>query len=311
MKKQLCVFSCILVVLLVAKVEWENRSQQVEPASKTDLGQKEEILLRNVQVSERALESHKLPVRSEAAIVLDTRKGEVLFEKNIRQRLPIASLTKLMSVLVFLEGNPRLDNFTTITTADADCPGNSELSAGETIIFRDLLHACLMNSSNRATRALARVSGLSFSEFVTRMNLKSKELGLRSTFFCEPTGLSEKNRSTALDCARLLYFALRDSTIASILGRAEHNFVSLDPSRSMHRIRSANSLLFDSLDVKGCKTGYNGPSGWCLGVMVEDTSGKEVVAVVLGAPDKPTRYKDIRSMVDWCMEADKKPTRKS
>jgi len=163
-----------------------------------------------------------------------------------------------------------------------------------------------MSSSNRATKALARASGLSFPEFVGRMNRKAGELGLTSTFFSEPTGLSQKNTSTALDCARLLYFALQDSIIASVSGKATYHFVSLDPSRNVHRLRSVNGLLFDSLKVRGTKSGYNGASGWCLGTMVEGQDGEQMVAVVLGAPDKSSRFKDVRSIMEWSLGGKKR-----
>lgn len=301
MKRSLCIFSCALLVLVVARVELDNRLHNPGPGSRVDSRQAKEFSLRNVRVNESTLEGHRLQVKSGAAVVLDTRKGEVLFEKNMERELPIASLTKLMSALVFLESNSRLDNFTTITASDANCTDQAELRMGETLTFRDLLHACLMSSSNRATRALARVSGLSPRAFVDRMNRKAKELGLKNTSFCEPTGLSAKNTSTALDCAKLLYFALEESTVACISGKVTYDFVSLDPSRSAHRARSVNSVLFNSLNVKGCKTGHNGPSGWCLGTMVEGADGKQMVAVVLGAPDKHTRYIDIQSIVEWCL----------
>jgi D-alanyl-D-alanine endopeptidase (penicillin-binding protein 7) len=305
MRRPLCIFSCIFLVMLVAKIEWSDWNQDPERAS----GQSRpegRLALQNVHISQRALESHELQVASEAAVVLDAGSGEVLFKKNMEERLPIASLTKLMSALTFLESSPHLDDFTTITASDADCTDQTKLKAGETLTFRDLLHACLMSSSNRATKALARASGLSLSEFVGRMNRKAGEMGLSGTFFSEPTGLSRKNTSTALDCARLLYFALQDSIIASVSGKAAYQFVSLDPSRSVHSLRSANGLLFDSLKVRGTKSGYNGASGWCLGAMVEGQDGEQMVAVVLGAPDKSSRYKDVRSIMQWSLEGKRK-----
>jgi len=138
------------------------------------------------------------------------------------------------------------------------------------------------------------------------MNRKAKELGLENTFFYEPTGLDENNRSTALDCARLLYFAFQDSVIASISGKTTYEFVSLDKGKRRHRIGSTNKLLFSSLNVKGGKTGYNGASGWCLGTLVQRKDGKEIVAVILGAPTKHTRFKEIRSMVEWSIEESRK-----
>jgi D-alanyl-D-alanine endopeptidase (penicillin-binding protein 7) len=311
MKRTLCVCSCILAILLVAKLEWNNWPRIFRGVSGLYSGSSGKLPLQKVHLNKKALESDKLPLKSEAAVVLDPKKEEVLFTKNMEEQLPIASLSKLMSVLVFLECHPGLDGFATITEEDANESGFADLEVGETLALGDLLHACLMSSSNRAARALASASGLAPEDFVSRMNRKAGELGLTNTFFCEPTGLSEENRSTALDCAKLLYFALQDSVVATISGKTFHRFVSLDRTRRVHEIRSSNRLLFRSKNVKGGKTGYNGASGWCLGVMVEGEEGEEVVAVVLGAPDKHARYNDIRSVVQWCMPEEKKPGRKS
>jgi len=306
MRRPVYFFVSLLLVLLISRIEWGNWFWDSNRLREVNLIRESELPLQAVYISQKALESYKLPLRSEAAVVLDTRKGEVLFEKNIETELPIASLTKLMSALVFLGTNPDLDDTVTITIADARCSGGSQLRVGETFRLGDLLHTSLMSSSNRATRALARASGLPVSEFVVRMNQKAKELSLENTFFCEPTGLDENNISTALDCAKLLYFALQDSIIASILSKTTYEFVSLDKGKRRHRIGSTNKLLFSSLNVKGGKTGYNGASGWCLGTMVEGEDGKEMVAVILDAPTKHTRFKEIRSIVEWCIEENKK-----
>jgi len=299
-------FVSVLLVLFISKVEWGNWHWDLNKAHQSDSAPKEDVPLQTIYKSQRAEESHKFPLRSKAAVVLDTKVGEVLFEKNMEKELPIASLTKLMSALIFLKTNPNLDDTITITVADARGSGRSQLKAGETFTLCDLMHASLMSSSNRATKTLARASGLSPSEFVACMNRKAKELGLKNTFFCEPTGLDEANRSCAIDCAKLLYFALQDSVIGSILNKTSCEFVSLDRRQRRHRIGSTNKLLFSSLNVRGGKTGYNGASGWCLGTLVEGEDGKEIVAVVLGAPTKYTRFKEIRSIVEWAIRGNVK-----
>ena len=244
-------------------------------------------------------------------MVLDTETGEILFEKNPEEKLPVASLTKLMCALTFLETDPDLSDTTRITVADAWGSGRDRLRIGEAFFLRDLLHASLMNSSNRATRALARASGLSRHQFAERMNRKAGELGLSSSFFCEPTGLDEQNRSSALDCARLLYAALRDSTILSIAGKTFHEFNSVNQWNRKHRIGSTGKLLFSSLNVIGGKTGYIGASGWCQGALVEEDAGRELVAVVLGAPSKHARFSEIRSIVKWSIGDETKGIQKT
>jgi D-alanyl-D-alanine endopeptidase (penicillin-binding protein 7) len=306
MKKPVCFFVCVFLVLLIAKIEWNIRFRNLTEAQKAKLHSEGKIPFQSICISEKAKESHKLQLRSEAAVVLDTKEGEVLFEKNIEKELPIASLTKLMSALVFQETNPNLNDTVTITIADARYAGRSQLRVGETFTLSDLLHTSLMSSSNRDTKTLARATGFSPLDFVARMNRKAKELGLKNTFFYEPTGLDEKNRSTALDCAKLLFFALQDSVIASISTKTTYEFISRDIKKRKHRIGSTNKLLFSSLNVKGGKTGYNGASGWCLGTLVEGEDGNQMVAVILGAPTKHTRFREIRSIVEWSIDGHKK-----
>ena len=306
MRRPAYFFAYILLALLISKAGWNDWHQGSRKTSSGDCVPRQEIPLQTIYRGQKAEESHELSLRSKAAVVLDAKEGEVLFEKNIEKELPIASLTKLMSALTFLETNPDLNGTATITVADAWRSGRSQLMVGEIFTLRDLLHASLMSSSNRATRTLARASGLSSFEFAAGMNRKAKEFGLLSSFFCEPTGLDERNRSSALDCARLLYVALQDSVIRSVAGKTFYEFNSLNKRKRKHRIGSTNKLLFSSLNVKGGKTGYNGASGWCLGTLVEGDDGKEVVAVVLGAPSKRTRFREIRSIVKWSISENTK-----
>ena len=73
----------------------------------------------------------------------------------------------------------------------------------------------------------------------------------------------------------------------------------------MHRITNTNKLLYSSLNVKGGKTGYNGPSGWCLGTLLQGEDGEEIIAVVLGAPTSRTRFKEIIGIVEWSIQKEK------
>jgi D-alanyl-D-alanine endopeptidase (penicillin-binding protein 7) len=119
--------------------------------------------------------------------------------------------------------------------------------------------------------------------------------------FSEPTGLDSQNQSSALDCARLLCAALQDSAVRSVAGKTFYEFSSLNRTGRKHRVGSTSKLLFSSLKVKGGKTGHIGASGWCQGTLVEGGDGKELVAVVLGAPSKRTRFGEIRSIVKWAI----------
>ena len=297
------------VLFLVSRVPWGElftAPDNVEIVKKTDVEGEQAIPLKELHFTKRALENKLHRIRSKAALAVDIKKGDILFEKNMEKPLPIASLTKLMTALVFLEQNPNLKDTVTITFEDAKFAGRSRLRVGETLTLKDLLHASLTCSNNRATKTLVRVSGLSFKDFVTRMNQKAKEIGLENTCFYEPTGLDESNQSTALDCARLLSFALMDSVVASITSRKTYSFTSVYKKRKRrHQIVNTNRLLLSSLNVKGGKTGYNGASGWGLGTLVEDKDGTKGAAVVLGAPTSLARFREARSIIKWSLQ---KPT---
>lgn len=295
-----------IVLFLISRVPWGElfiAPDDVEIVKETDVENEQVIPLKELHFTKRALENKLHRIRSKAALAVDIEKGEILFEKNMEKQLPIASLTKLMTALIFLEQNPNLDDTATIILSDAKFAGRSRLRVGETLTLKDLLHASLTCSNNRATKTLVRVSGLSFEGFVIRMNQKAEEIGLENTCFYEPTGLDENNQSTALDCARLLSFALTDSVIASVTSKKIYNFTSVYRKRKRsHQIVNTNKLLLSSLDVKGGKTGYNGASGWCLGTLVEDKDGTKIAAVVLGAPTKLARFREARSIIKWSLQ---------
>ncbi len=299
-----------IVLFLISSVPWSElftalNDVQIVKHKGAEGG--EAIPLKEVHLSPKALANKLHKIVSKAAVAVDVEKGEILFEKNMEEPTPIASLTKLMTALVFLEQNPNLDDTATIIPPDAESSGRSRLRVGETLTLRDLLHASLMSSSNLATKTLVRVSGLPYDDFIDRMNQKAKKIGLENTHFYEPTGLDENNQSTALDCARLLAFALMNKKIASITTKKTYTFTSLYKKKGRrHQITNTNNLLFQngsngtsSLNVKGGKTGYNGPSGWCLATLVENEDGTKIAAVVLGAPTSLTRFRETKSIIKW------------
>jgi D-alanyl-D-alanine endopeptidase (penicillin-binding protein 7) len=307
------IFSLIFVLagLAVFKMTGDGWFWASDKTEGTGSIWKRKLPLQTLQISEKAKESSTLSIKSEAAVVLDAKTEVILFEKNMQEQLPIASISKLMTALVFLEIDPNLNDTATITLEDAMGAGYSQLKVRETFTLYDLLHATLMSSNNRTTRTLVRTCGLSYAEFINRMNRKAKSIGLENTIFFEPTGLDTNNRSTALDCARLLYFAQRESLIASIMGKTAYQFNSLGKRRRSHQIRNTNKLLYNPLpfeemgNVVCGKTGYNGPSGYCLSTLVQREEGDKIIAVVLGAPSSGTRFKEIKSILQWSLSEDR------
>ena len=152
----------------------------------------------------------------------------------------------------------------------------------------------LMVSDNCATRVLARASGLEADEFVQRMNLRAAGMGLAHTRFVEVTGLDERNVSTAVEVARLLQVATDHPLMRSIMTKRSYNFVS--GSRRSHDLRNTNRLVYGSYNILSGKTGHIGAAGFCVATWLRH-NGQDVIAVVLGAPNSPTRFNDVRRIV--------------
>jgi D-alanyl-D-alanine endopeptidase (penicillin-binding protein 7) len=235
---------------------------------------------------------HRLPppggVYARNAILLDPATGEVLYEKNSSRSVPIASLTKLMTAMVFLEQKPDLTREVEVTPVEISGAGHTQLRRGEHVPLGELLHMSLMSSDNCATRVIARESGLPAADFIARMNGKAVELGLTGTRFVEFTGLDEHNVATASDVARMLHAAANEPLIAEITTTRSYQFRT---ERRRHAINNTDRLLYGRYEILGGKTGFIIEAGYCFATWVR-TQGRELIAVVLGAPTNATRFAD-------------------
>jgi D-alanyl-D-alanine endopeptidase (penicillin-binding protein 7) len=239
--------------------------------------------------------------------VVDPATGQILYEKNAEATMPIASITKLMTVLVFLEGKPDLDRTAEIMREDLAGAGHTRLRIREKVALRDLLHMTLMCSDNAATRVLVRESSRPPEDFLARMNQKALELGLTHTRYVEFTGLDERNVSTASDVARLLHVAANQPTIKEITTTRSYEFSSERPyaSRTIERrhvVANTNRLLYGRYEILGGKTGFISESGYCLATWLR-AEGREMIAVVLGAPTNATRFADVMRLVQKTLSA--------
>lgn len=259
----------------------------------------------NRTVAHRARRLRRPPggvVYARNAILLDPTTDSVLYQKNAETQAPIASLTKLMTAIVFLEQNPDLRRTVEVTQEDLHGAGHSQLRNHEQVPLYDLLHMSLMSSDNAATRVLVRSSGLELDAFIERMNRKAHELGLQNTHYVEVTGLDERNVSTAADIAQLLRVAADNALIRDITTTSSYQFATARPTRRRlvrHNIANTNRLLHDrSIEVSCGKTGFILESGYCLATWVH-ARGHEMIAVVLGAPTNATRFADVVRLLHY------------
>ena len=167
------------------------------------------LALAVISTAVSARELRQPALKSQAALVVDQQSGEILLGKNMESKLPIASLTKLMTAIVTLDAELDPDESVTISKADVDRlrGSHSRLQVGTTLTRDELLHLALMASENRAASAIASSYPGGKDSCVLAMNLKAQLLGMTGTRFEDGTGLSGRNVSTAQDLAKLVQAA--------------------------------------------------------------------------------------------------------
>jgi len=238
-------------------------------------------------------------LNTKAAILVDYENGRVLYAKEADEVWPIASISKLVTAMVVLDKGIDMSRTETITQEDAKESSRSRLRVGYELTIRDLLHAALMNSDNRAARALARVTSGSYGDFAKAMNKKARKLGLRNTYFVEPTGLSEQNVSTAHEVAKILHYAYDYPLIREISSKESYRVRVLNRKHASVSMSNTNGLMHSQFRVLSGKTGYIRESDYCLTTMVRDRTGRRLTAVVLGVPGDKLRFRECRRLIEW------------
>ncbi|MEZ5661397.1 MAG: serine hydrolase [Burkholderiaceae bacterium] len=237
-------------------------------------------------------------LRSSVAYLLDVDTGRVLLDKNANQVLPIASITKLMTVMVVLDAEQPLREMLTITGEDVDRErgSSSRLPVGTRLSRREMIQLALMASENRAANALGRHYPGGLPAFVSAMNAKARLLGLTDARFSDPTGLSGANVASARDLGRLLQVAAEYEIIREDSTREA---LSVDTGYRVQRFGNTNLLVSDDdWDIAVQKTGYISEAGRCL-VMLTRLDGRRVAMVFLAAYGKYTRIADARRARRW------------
>jgi D-alanyl-D-alanine endopeptidase (penicillin-binding protein 7) len=237
-------------------------------------------------------------VRAAAAIIYNPDNGQVLYEENAQNKRSIASITKVMTAAVALEGSPDLTRRVTIEREDVRAANHTYLHTNDDVSVDDLLHLTLIASDNAAARALARSSDLGADGFVQRMNEKALELGLDNTTYADPSGLDASNMSSAYDMARLIAYAGSDERISSIMRTPYFTFRG---RRGPITVHSTNRLLMKGdVDVRGGKTGFISKAGYCLATLLRlPQTGQQVAVVVLGARSNAGRFMETRHLFNW------------
>lgn len=237
-------------------------------------------------------------LRLKSAIAIDNATKKVLYCYNADKIWPIASISKLLTAMVVLD-HYRPDTIIAISKEDSRQSSRSLFRTGEKVKARDLLHAALMQSDNRAARALARSVAGTLDKFVVMMNKKAKDLEMLNTIMYEPTGLDERNSSTAAECAKLVNAAMiQYPEIARITSLRSYTFKPMN-RRNSRRLVNTNKLVYSKYRVCVGKTGFINESAYCLTTVLENGSGRKVTVVVLGAPGPQTRFREARRLATF------------
>ena len=237
-------------------------------------------------------------VRSHAFYVLDESNSSVLAARHEHVAVPIASITKLMTALVVLEAGQSLDETLTITAADVQgtAGSRSRLAPGFRLSRDDLLRLALMSSENRAAHALCRNYPDGLAACVRAMNEKAVALGMTTTRFVEPTGLSSRNVASPEDLAKLVLATAANSTIRDYSTAVGHTVYA---NRQRLEYHSTNQLVANpAWRVNVQKTGYISEAGRCL-VMQAVIDGRPVVIVLLNSLGRLTRIADAVRVRSW------------
>lgn len=239
-----------------------------------------------------------LDLKSSVALVVDQETREVLFRKNDHAVLPIASLTKLMTGLLITEAKLPLDEVLMISEADVDTEkgSTSRLRVGATLTRGELLHLALMSSENRAAHALGRTYPGGMSAFVDQMNRKAAALGMRDTFYVEPTGLSSRNQSSARDLATLVSVASTEPMLRQLTTSPAHQ---VEVGNRVLQYNNTNRLVHNpAWEIDLQKTGYISEAGQCL-VMQAKVAGRKLIMVFLDSAGKLSRLGDAERVRTW------------
>ncbi len=239
-------------------------------------------------------------IEAKSALVMDLDSGVVLYEKNPYARLPMASLTKIMTAVIIMESHD-LDEVVTIEDNYASMPESETgviiwLQQNEKITVRDLLTALLVRSAGDAALALAKYHSGSTEAFVEEMNKRAREMNLTDTNFTNPVGVDKENHySSSYDLAILTKRALRFSVFRNIV-RMKDAEVSSTNGGITHSFKSTDLLLNSYLDIRGVKTGTTDEAGESVINLARNEQGHEIIAVLLNSPD---RFQENKSIIDW------------
>ena len=243
-----------------------------------------------------------------SAVLMDADTGRILYEKNGEEVLPMASTTKIMTLLVTLE-NADLEGTVTVSSYAASMPDvQLNIREGERYRLKDLCYSMMLESHNDAAAAIAEHVGGSVEGFASMMNQKARDLGCYHTYFITPNGLDAEDEhgvhsTTAEDLARIMRFCMQNDTFLSITREPSWNFTDLDGTRSF-TVNNKNAFLNMMEGALTGKTGFTNDAGYCY-VGALEREGKRLIVALLacGWPGNRTwKWSDTQTLMNYGLD---------
>ena len=284
------------------------------PAVRTNDSRKQKIVLDYSKAVHGKIKNVAGLVDSASGILVDLNTGRVLWEKNSSKSYPIASMSKLMTMLVAYEKasdgtlpdglNTKID----VTREAAQVPPSRVyLVVGETFTLRELLTAAAVKSANDAAWLIGQyIGGGNIDPFIAMMNKRAAELGMKNTAFFSPNGLpgatkAQDNRSSAADMVLLCCEFMRHKDLCDLTSLRSADFRKPGQKGYMKIYNHYNLLpgaKFGTKGVNGLKTGFTSRAGFCLAATCS-RDGRNLLAVITGFPDGNGRDTFTRNLLEW------------
>ncbi|MBP2707439.1 D-alanyl-D-alanine carboxypeptidase [Microbispora sp. RL4-1S] len=247
------------------------------------------------------------PVYGNADYLLDATSGKELLAKNAGERMPIASITKVMTAYIVLK-EAKLTDKVTVKAQDVQYANDgggttADLRGGDRVPVGDLLYGLMLPSGADAAHALARTYGPGVDAFVAKMNATAKQLGLNDTHYVNPDGLPTPHGdgySTARDQARLAAAALSDPTFRKVTS-TRHYTAPATGDHPEYNWTNTNEMLGQPGAI-GVKTGFTQAAGFCL-TFAADRDGHRFIGVILGEENSGRRFDTAETLLDWAGDA--------
>jgi len=261
----------------------------------------------SASVLKQTLNPKRLFLHSSTALVLDESEGVVLYEKESSKKMPIASLTKLMTAMVILDAKLNLKEKIRIKRVDRDRlrGSKSRLSYGTILTRHDLLKISLAASENRAAKALARTYPGGSRAFIKAMNNKAKLLSMTRSHFKDSTGLHSKNVSTAKDLVKLVAAASKYPLIKKFTTIGKSYVTDLRSGWKVEFFNTNRLVRRKNWEISLSKTGYIADAGHCL-VMETKISNRPTIIVLLNSWGKLSKFGDSNRIKRWIQNGEKR-----